>query len=137
MKKLFFLLVVLSLSVAASAQSSCTTLTGGTHTVTLTWSQTGTITGDKVYCSLIAGGPYTLLKDLGAPGVTYTQANLPQNTKICYVVTAYNSGGESAYSNEVCGTTLSDKPPAPTLNPPTVTQLYDFKDFSVDVFSGF
>lgn len=138
MKKLLLLFVLLlSLSIASNAQSSCTSLQVGAHSITLTWSQTGTITGDKVYCSLVAGGPYVLLKDITSPAVSYTQSSLPQNTKICYVVTAYNTGGESGYSNEVCGTTLPDKPPAPTLNPPIVTELYEYKDFGVDVYPGF
>ena len=38
---------------------------------------------------------------------TYTDPNLTSSTTYCYRVNAFNSAGSSAYSNEICGTTLA------------------------------
>ena len=122
MKQLLILLVLLIFATQLFGQTTCTTLASGTHSEALTWTQSTSpgITGNKVYCSLVAGGPYTVLNSFTTPSISFTQASLPPSTKICYVVTAINAGGESNYSNEVCGTTLPDKPVPPVLNPPIV-----------------
>jgi hypothetical protein len=38
---------------------------------------------------------------------TYTDPNLASSTTYCYRVNAFNSAGSSAYTNEICGTTLA------------------------------
>jgi hypothetical protein len=38
---------------------------------------------------------------------TYTDNNLASNTTYCYRVNAFNSAGNSAYTNDICGTTLA------------------------------
>ena len=38
---------------------------------------------------------------------TYTDPNLASSTTYCYRVFAFNSAGNSAYTNEICGTTLA------------------------------
>src|SRR5688572_7439919 len=38
---------------------------------------------------------------------TYTDPNLASSTTYCYRVNAFNTAGSSAYTNEICGTTLA------------------------------
>ncbi|MFQ5478313.1 MAG: hypothetical protein ACE5E4_06825 [Candidatus Binatia bacterium] len=62
------------------------------------------VAGYRVYRSNGSGGPYLLAAALG---VTTAYAEAPPPGYYCYVVTAVNnSGGESVYSNEVCGTVV-------------------------------
>ncbi len=38
---------------------------------------------------------------------TYTDASLASGTTYCYRVNAFNTAGSSAYTNEICGTTVA------------------------------
>ncbi|MDF9408361.1 MAG: Exoglucanase B precursor [Pelotomaculum sp. PtaB.Bin013] len=49
----------------------------------------------------IAGGSYTQIATVGANATSYNDTGLADNTKYYYRVLAYNSSGNSAYSNEV------------------------------------
>ena len=67
--------------------------------VTLNWSGVLWATGYNVKRGTISGGPYTTIADVTVP--TYTDASGVSGTTYYYVVTAVNSEGEGAVSNEV------------------------------------
>ena len=77
----------------------------GHKKVSLTWTQsTGTgLTNNKVYRSTTSGGPYSLIVTL-SPTTTYSDTGLTSGTTYYYVVTASNSSGESADSNQASAT---------------------------------
>lgn len=75
-----------------------------THSVTLNWaaSASPTVTGYKVYRSLISGGPYTLLTTSLVNATSYTDGTVLGGLTYYYVVTAVDSSGlESGYSPQV------------------------------------
>ncbi len=76
---------------------------GGDHSVSLTWDAQADVTGYNVYRSGSSGGPYTKV----AGPVTnpdYVNFGVSPQQVWYYVVTALNSVGESAFSNEVSAT---------------------------------
>jgi Divergent InlB B-repeat domain len=48
---------------------------------------------------------FRALQPFGANTTSYVNSGLADNTAYCYRVNAFNSGGVSAYTSEVCGTT--------------------------------
>lgn len=84
------------------------------HSATLTWNAPvggDAPTGYRVYrrsgpASYGTGTPVPLTPR------NYVDLNVTQGTTYFYVVTAYNAGGESVFSNEVTGTIPADIPPA-------------------------
>jgi len=82
---------------------------------TLVWNaSTGTVTGYRVYYSTTSGS-YSAAQRVEAG--TATQYNidllpLSQGVQYFMVVTAYNSAGESGYSNSVSYTPADTTPPA-------------------------
>jgi hypothetical protein len=73
--------------------------------VSLSWSANSepNLAGYRVYRSTTSGGPYSFLAKRKTRHTSYTDRR-PGKQFFCYVVTAYDkSGGESDYSNEVCG----------------------------------
>jgi Divergent InlB B-repeat domain len=47
------------------------------------------------------------IDSVGSNVSTYTDPNLASSTTYCYRVNAFNTAGSSAYTNEICGTTLA------------------------------
>lgn len=47
------------------------------------------------------------IASVGSNVSTYTDPNLASSTTYCYRVNAFNTAGNSAYTNEICGTTLA------------------------------
>ena len=47
------------------------------------------------------------ITSVGSNVSTYTDPNLASSTTYCYRVNAFNTAGSSAYTNEICGTTLA------------------------------
>jgi hypothetical protein len=47
------------------------------------------------------------IASVGSNVGTYTDPNLASSTTYCYRVNAFNTAGNSAYTNEICGTTLA------------------------------
>lgn len=123
MKGSFLFVLILSTAAVLSAQTTrpaapqastsrksvtsvklVTPAVAGSHSVALTWTQSTTtspaITGNKVYRGTVSGGE-TLLYTSTTPIVTYTDGPFTTGTTYYYRVTAVNTNGESAYSNEV------------------------------------
>ncbi len=81
----------------------------GAAKLTLTWVDTSNSeSGFRIERRLGVSGSYQQHASVGANAVSYTDVNLPSATTYCYRITAFNSVGSSAYSNENCATTLTD-----------------------------
>jgi len=72
------------------------------HTVNLTWSDSGsTITGYNVYRTTTSGSGYVKITGSLLPTTSYTDSTVQNGTTYFYVATAVdNTGAESAFSNE-------------------------------------
>ena len=87
------------------------TATAGNAQVTLVWTASNGATLYYVKRSMTSGGPYT---QISAPSTAnYADSGLTNGTKYYYVVSAYDSAGQSANSAEVSATpTAPATPPA-------------------------
>jgi hypothetical protein len=108
MKPLRLLVMIIALLVigAGSAFSESIKLVWDANTET-------DLAGYKVYSSLVDGGPYTLIQDVG--NVTELELDLTgrPDATIYYVATAYDHrDNESGYSNQA-SYTVDHTPPAP------------------------
>jgi titin len=85
--------------------------------IELTWDDNSTNeTGFKIERKK-SGGSYTQIATVGRNDTTYTNTGLSRDTKYYYRVRAYNSAGNSAYSNEDSATTgdvAGDTPDKPS-----------------------
>lgn len=99
--KLFRCLVVLLLCSTCYATS-----------VQLNWVQSTTtgVTGNNVYRSQVAGGPYVQVFSSPTKIVAWSDTTITAGELYCYVVTAVGPNGESPYSNEACGTAGTKAP---------------------------
>jgi fibronectin type 3 domain-containing protein len=84
----------------------------GNAQVTLNWTASSGATNYYVKRSTVMGGPYTQIATPTA--ANYTDTGLTNGTKYFYVVSAYNSAGQSANSAEVNATPVLPAPSAPT-----------------------
>lgn len=91
----------LALLVALLAASNL--IAQGKHDVVLTWNASTGADGYNIYRGAQSGGPYSLIDTTAL--LTYTDPLVPPSN-YWYTVTAYNSTGESGYSNEVPVTML-------------------------------
>jgi hypothetical protein len=86
--------------------------------ISLTWTDNSTNeSGYKIErCQGATCSSYTQIGTVGAGVTTYSNANLTAGTAYGYRVRAYNSGGNSGYSNTVSATTtaINPLPSAPT-----------------------
>ncbi len=79
--------------------------------VNLTWSASAGASAYYVKRSTTTSGPYT---QIAAPTTTtYADSNVTNGTKYYYVVSAYNTYGQSANSAEVSATPIAAPPPVP------------------------
>jgi len=78
------------------------TASAGDAQVSLTWSASANATGYHVKRGLASGGPYTLVASTASASLT--DASLSNGTTYDYVVSAYNTFGESGNSNEAVAT---------------------------------
>jgi fibronectin type 3 domain-containing protein len=83
----------------------------GNAQITLNWTASSGATGYYVKRSTTTGGPYTQIATQ-APA-NYINAGLTNGTKYFYVVSAYNSAGQSANSAEINATPVLPPPAAP------------------------
>ncbi len=84
----------------------------GNAQVTLNWTGSSGATGYHVKRSTTSGGPYTQISTQSAASDTDT--GLTNGTKYFYVVSAYNSAGQSTNSAEVNATPGLPMPASPT-----------------------
>jgi hypothetical protein len=80
------------------AAPTALTASAGSAQVSLTWSASVNATGYHVKRGVVSGGPYTLLAPTSS--LSYTDTSASNGTTYYYVVTAYNTAGESGNSNE-------------------------------------
>src|SRR5277367_1839462 len=102
----------------ATAPSAPTGLlaTVGNAEVSLTWSASSGATGYYVQRATVSGGPYA---QIAVPASnSYTNSGLTNGTTYYYVVSAFNSAGQSANSNQASAT-----PTAPAAPPTAPTGL--------------
>lgn len=86
--------------------------TPGNNQVGLTWSASSGATSYNVKRSTTSGGPYSTI---GSPTATsFTDTTAVNGTTYFYVVSAVNSGGESANSTQVSATPTLPVPSTPT-----------------------
>jgi cellulose 1,4-beta-cellobiosidase len=88
--------------------------TNGPGSITLLWQGSAGATSYTVRRSAAPGGPHTVLKS-GVSLTAYVDTAVTFGTTYYYTVSAVNSGGESAESDEVSGSPLP-APPAPPTN---------------------
>lgn len=89
------------------------TATAGEAKVTLNWNAVTDVTGYDVKRSTTVGGPYTTIAS-NVSGASYIDSSVTNGTTYYYVVTAINTNGESANSNEASATPTA--PPDPELH---------------------
>jgi fibronectin type 3 domain-containing protein len=81
--------------------------------INLSWTASSGATSYNIKRATVSGGPYTTI----ATGVTatgFSDVGLSASTTYYYVVSAVNSGGESANSTQASATTQAGVPAAPT-----------------------
>lgn len=103
------ILAVLAFSLIAMS-ATCQT----SHSAIVSWTASATPNATyNLFKASSQSGPFTLLQG-GIAGLTFTDANLPPNTQVCYQATTSAPGfADSDPSNTVCGTTGQDKASAP------------------------
>jgi len=86
----------------------------GNAEVALSWNASVNANGYYVKRSAVNGGPYTQIASISA--VSFTDTGLTNGTTYYYVVSAYDSAGQSANSTQVSATPTAPEtaPPAPT-----------------------
>ena len=82
----------------APAAPTGLTAAPGNAQVMLNWTASSGATGYYVKRSATTGGPYTQISTQSA--TNYTDSGLTNGTKYFYVVSAYNSSGQSANSGK-------------------------------------
>jgi fibronectin type 3 domain-containing protein len=87
------------------------TSTGGNADVELSWTASDGATSYNIKRSTTSGGPYTQVVS-SVTSTTYSDTSVTNGTTYYYVVTAVNSGGESANSNEASATPTAPVPPS-------------------------
>jgi fibronectin type 3 domain-containing protein len=88
----------------------------GNGQVVLSWSASSGATSYNVKRATVSGGPYTIIAS--SSSTSYTNSGLTNGTTYYYVVSAVNSGGESANSSQLSAT---PQPPAAPAAPTKVT----------------
>jgi|SRR5690242_2078062 len=107
----------------------------GNAQATLTWNASSGATGYYVKRSTTAGGPYPQIASTSS--ATYTDTGLANGTKYFYVVSAYNSAGESANSAEVNATPAAQVAPDVTITvDPANTRPISPYIYGINFYSG-
>ena len=100
---------------APSAPSGLGATTISSSQINLSWTDnSNNEDGFKIERKTGAGGTYAQIDTVGAGVTTYQNSGLTDATNYYYRVRAYNTGGDSEYSNEANATTLPTAPSAPS-----------------------
>ena len=98
-----FLIFALSLTAMAWPMQS------NAGQLTLTWTDNSSDEdGFAVEREIGSAGTFTQVATVGPDVASYIDSGLDSATVYCYRVRAFNTVGDSAYSNEACGTTPQD-----------------------------
>ncbi len=91
-----------------AAPSSLTATTSGSSQINLAWTDnSNNESGFKIERKTGAAGTYAAIDTVGANITSYSSTSLDPSTAYFYRVRAFNTAGNSAYSNEANATTLS------------------------------
>ena len=100
---------------APAAPSGLTATAVSSSQINLGWTDNSTNeTGFKIERKTWSGGTYAQIATVGAGVTTYPNTGLSASTEYYYRVRAYNTAGNSTYSNEAHATTQAVTPPDPT-----------------------
>jgi hypothetical protein len=100
---------------APAAPSSLVASAASTSQVSLAWTDAASNeSGFKIERSISPTGGFTQIATVAADVTGYVSTGLDAATAYFYRVRAYNSGGDSPYSNVATATTLDGPPAAPT-----------------------
>jgi hypothetical protein len=89
----------------STAKSETVTVTGGPAQLTLTWVDNAAGTAIfKIERRTGASGTYAQTATTGAGAIDYIDVTVVTGRTYCYRLRASNANGDSAYSNEACGT---------------------------------
>ncbi|MDZ7364066.1 MAG: fibronectin type III domain-containing protein [candidate division KSB1 bacterium] len=98
-----------------AAPSGLIATTVSNSQIDLSWTDNAaTETGFKIERKAAGETAYTEIATVAANTTNYSSTGLAGSTQYFYRVRAFNTGGNSAYSNEANATTLQDPPPAPS-----------------------
>jgi N-acetylneuraminic acid mutarotase len=98
---------------APSAPSSFSATKFSSSGIALAWKDNSTIeSGFKIERKLGSSGSWSQIATVGAGVTSYNDTGLAANTYYVYRVRAYNSAGNSSYSNEDGSTTLAGSTPS-------------------------
>ncbi|MGH7453549.1 MAG: fibronectin type III domain-containing protein, partial [bacterium] len=106
---------VTTLSDPPAAPSDLTATVESNTQINLAWMDNAdNETGFKIERKLNSAVTYTEIATVGANVMSYSSTGLAMNTAYNYRVRAYNTGGNSGYSNVAGATTLPNPPTAPS-----------------------
>jgi hypothetical protein len=116
------------------AVPSGVTATAGDTQIVLSWTAVTGAASYHVKRSTTAGGPYTTV---GSPtSATFTNTGLLDGTKYFYVVSAVNTGGESANSTEVSATPAVPPADVTITVDPNTTEPISLWIYGINSYSG-
>ncbi|MFA5793924.1 MAG: fibronectin type III domain-containing protein [Candidatus Brocadiia bacterium] len=94
-------------AIALNAPTILSANTVSTSQINLTWTDNSSNEdGFKIECKTGAGGIWTQITTVSANLTTYSNTGLTDGTVYSYRIMAYNSNGDSTYTNEASATTL-------------------------------
>jgi len=110
------------------------TATGGNGQVTLMWTGSAGATSYYVKRATVSGGPYTQIATVAA--TNYLDSVVTNGAVYFYVVTAYNSAGESGNSAQASATPAVPAPDVTVTVDPTKTKAISPYIYGVNSYSG-
>jgi len=95
-----------SVPVVPSAPTNLSAVAVSSSRINLSWTDNSSNETGFFVERRVSGGSFTKIATLGANVKTYSSINLKANTSYSYRIRAYNSSGNSSYSNTVYAVTL-------------------------------